>query len=1079
MIKTLLRTYKNRFEVPPDENQRATIAGEINYENGKVFYLVFIASVMLLPFIPMDFMMHPYPWLLLWLKAALFAVCMLLAGLRFTKRFRYRPAVLLRVMIITLFLCMAIIMGTSGDYANAFISTGSLVFLAPTFIVLPPLFRWGAIALGLGVLAMLAAVFGIDLSQSATQHAVSAILIISVITLFLSHGNYRTLVRNWEQRQYLNATKDQLQARLEEARRADEMFSTLLATAPFGMEVWNKQGELVSVNERLVALVGAGSEGDMIGNYFNTYTAPFQEGDKPVKEHAHTLLAKTFTEGSTQFEWTFLSADGEEIPTEITWNRFTFKGEVMAAAYINDLRAQRKKDEATREAEQRLSTIINASPIICSIFNDEHKIIDANHAAAQVLDLENEQVYIDHLHDLTPEFQPDGTHSRTKWDEMLRTAFTTGQANFVWMHCSLDKQTLYPCEVFLRRLDLGERKVVVAYIIDMREHNRLMTTLEDTVTREQLANQAKTRFLARMSHEIRTPMNSVLGITEIELQKNTHPPETEEAFNRIYNSSHMLLTIINDILDLSKVEAGKMEIVPGVYETASLIVDTVQLNLMYLGSKQIEFTLHVDENIPKFLIGDELRVKQILTNIISNAFKYTDEGYVRLSFEAENMPGTGEVHLIANVTDTGQGMSDEQVAGLSAECEYSRFNLNKNQNVEGTGLGLSIAFQLIEMMNGSVSIKSELGKGSSFTVRLPQQQRDNTVIGAEVAERLERLEDTQISLARSLKLRREPMPYGRVLIVDDVESNIFVAKGFLMPYKLFIDSVESGIAAIEKIKAGERYDIIFMDHMMPDLDGIAATQIIRGMGYNEPIVALTANAFSEMAQVFMDNGFSGYASKPIDVNQLDKHLMEFIYRKQPVEVINRARRKRFGTLTDHTGTEISDTLAASFIRDACKALDSIEAYMQSGSQDDLKSYIIQVHAMKSALFNVGYKELSSTAAKLERAGRKNDLDKIMTETPPFVSELKAITEEFERKQKSAYDGTDTEANQAIFFEYMQKLADALESYEIDVTNESFRQLHLIDFSKKTRMLIDELFDLTLSGDFEKAGILAKEAAKRR
>ncbi|MCL2198033.1 MAG: ATP-binding protein [Defluviitaleaceae bacterium] len=404
---------------------------------------------------------------------------------------------------------------------------------------------------------------------------------------------------------------------------------------------------------------------------------------------------------------------------------------------------------------------------------------------------------------------------------------------------------------------------------------QMRAKLEEAVVSEQLANKEKTRFLARMSHEIRTPMHSVLGITETQLQKGTLPKETEEAFLRIYSSSNMLLAIINDILDFTKIEAGKMEIVPAAYDTAGMIISTVQLNHIYIGDKKIELKLNIDKNLPARLVGDELRVKQILNNILSNAFKYTPEGAVRLDFGMEATEDNNTVFIVIKVADTGQGMTQEQIDGLSGE--FSRFNLTANRTIEGTGLGLNIAYHLIGTMGGSVSVESTLGVGSTFTVRLPQKRGGMMTIGAETVRNLESLKDIHKPFKKLSKLEPKPMPYGRVLVVDDVEANLYVAEGFLEPYELKVDMVESGIAAVEKIKSGEVYDIIFMDHMMPVMDGVEATKIIREMGYTHPIIALTANAFSDVAGEYISGGFTDYASKPLDISQMDSFLMRYIH----------------------------------------------------------------------------------------------------------------------------------------------------------------------------------------------------------
>jgi len=413
------------------------------------------------------------------------------------------------------------------------------------------------------------------------------------------------------------------------------------------------------------------------------------------------------------------------------------------------------------------------------------------------------------------------------------------------------------------------------------EETQRMKVAAETQRREvaEEESRAKTRFLAHMSHEIRTPMNAVLGIAEIQLQRGSPAPQTEEAFLQIYNSANLLRVIINDVLDLSKIESGKMEIIPATYETATLIGDIVQFNLMHFDSKKLAFTLNVDENLPACFIGDELRIKQVLNNLLSNAFKYTDEGEVNLSFEMESIPETdtetGDTMLVIRVSDTGQGMTTEEIDSLFTR-EFTRFNMQGNRAIEGSGLGMSIAYSFITMMQGEIKVESILGEGSTFTVRMPQATKDDRVLGKEVADSLNRLEITQKLVKKPDHFTLDPMPYGRVLVVDDVDINLYVAEGILTTYEIVVEMVESGQGAVDKIKSGKEYDIIFMDHMMPDMNGVEATKIIREMGYTHPIVALTANALKDAAKMFMDNGFSGFISKPIDMEKLNVYLERFI-----------------------------------------------------------------------------------------------------------------------------------------------------------------------------------------------------------
>ena len=384
----------------------------------------------------------------------------------------------------------------------------------------------------------------------------------------------------------------------------------------------------------------------------------------------------------------------------------------------------------------------------------------------------------------------------------------------------------------------------------------------------------KSRFLARMSHEIRTPLSAVLGISEIQLQRKELSLEIEEAFAKIYNSANILLGIVNDILDLSKIEAGKMDLINERYETASLISDVVQLNLAYMGSKRLDFTVDADKDIPSYLIGDELRIKQIMNNLLSNAFKYTEEGSVELQVFAAESELDDWINLVIIIRDTGMGMSQEQKAALFED--YTRFHEKEARFISGTGLGMPITFNLLKLMDAPIDVDSKIGVGTTVTIAIPQQIGSNEGIGEEASKNLRHFNTELRSVAKRLSFKPQPMPYGRVLVVDDVETNIFVAKGLMGLYHLQIDSCNSGFEAIEKVKEGNSYDIIFMDQMMPELSGIEATAILRKMNYTRPIVALTANALVGQADEFLRNGFDGFLSKPIQTVHLNGVLHKFI-----------------------------------------------------------------------------------------------------------------------------------------------------------------------------------------------------------
>ncbi|MCL2226932.1 MAG: ATP-binding protein [Oscillospiraceae bacterium] len=528
------------------------------------------------------------------------------------------------------------------------------------------------------------------------------------------------------------------------------------------------------------------------------------------------------------------------------------------------------------EAIIRQQQLYEANPIPAGLWLDGPTLIDCNHAAVELLGLTDKHAYIDNFLDFQPETQPCGTPSTVKFKQLYTQAFKEGYVRNLWLQRHANGEPI-PGGLTLVRLDLKDTPMVAAYLQDLRP----LREASEKIREAEEESRAKSRFLARMSHEIRTPMNAVLGTVEIMLQKESLPQDVEDAFWRIRNSSHLLLAIINDILDLSKVEAGKMEVAPHSYETGSLIVDTVQLNLMHMGDKDIEFKLRISELLPTHLFGDELRIKQILNNLLSNAFKYTEEGMVTLSFDVDKTPEEPEQSdigghvLVLRVIDTGQGMTQEQADNLFSG-EFTRFNIQSNHAIEGSGLGMSIAYQLIKLMDGNISVKSKPGVGTRFTVRIPQRAESTDVLGKEAVENMQNLETIKKPSKKIAKLVRQRMPHGKVLVVDDVESNLYVARGLLMPYKMTVDTAKSGAEAIAKIKDGKVFDIIFMDHMMPEMDGLEAAKIMRALGYNHPIIALTANTVRGQEELFMQNGFSGFISKPIDPHQLDEYLLRFV-----------------------------------------------------------------------------------------------------------------------------------------------------------------------------------------------------------
>jgi signal transduction histidine kinase/CheY-like chemotaxis protein len=594
-----------------------------------------------------------------------------------------------------------------------------------------------------------------------------------------------------------------------------------------------------------------------------------------------------------------------------------------------------------------------------------------------------------------------------------------------------------------------------------------------------MESRQKSDFLAKMSHEIRTPISAILGITEIQLHDRTLRENFREALDRIYNSGDLLLGLINDILDFSKIEAGKMELVPVKYYVSSMISDIVQLNKVKYENKPIEFKLQVDETLPAELIGDELRIKQIMNNLLSNAFKYTDKGEVVLSVIAEQARGglSANATIVFKVSDTGQGMTTEQINKLFDE--YSRFNLEFNRTTQGTGLGMNITRNLVYMMDGSISVKSTPGEGTEVIVKLPQRiENSGTVIGKKMAETLQQFKISNASQTEKSQITYDPMPYGSVLIVDDVETNLYVAKGLLSPYELSMETADNGFEAIDKVKSGSVYDIIFMDHMMPKMDGIEATKILREMGYKGIVIALTANALVGQAEMFMKNGFDGFISKPIDIRQLNITLINHIRNKQSPEVLEAAQKKKLKIDKKQTSIrevqQIDPQLAGIFVRDAEKAIHVLDKILRKNfnTESDIQLYIVNVHAMKSALANIGETELSVSALRLEQAGREKDLNLMTTETKNFLEALQTVIDKIKPKDDDDGNIEDTQEALAYLREKLTDIKNACDMYDKKAVKNTLNKLKEKSWSHKTKELMNSITEHLLHSEFDKISSLA-------
>ena len=686
--------------------------------------------------------------------------------------------------------------------------------------------------------------------------------------------------------------------------------------------------------------------------------------------------------------------------------------------------------DITLEHYENAELLLNAMPLTCHLWNRDFVMIDCNSANLELFKIKDKQEFMARFLDFSPEYQPNGLRSSETAVDYLKKAFSDGTLKFEWMHQLLDG-TPVPCEMTLVRIRYGDDDIIAAYARDMREQKRMMAEtlllqekLEVALKEAQNASRGKSEFLTNMSHEMRTPMNAIIGLSELLLGNEKVTGVIRDYLDKINSAGVTLLSIINDILDISKIESGKFEITPVVYDVPSIINDTITLNIIRIGEKPIEFKLYIDESLPSQLCGDDLRLKQIFNNLLSNAFKYTKEGIVEwhVSFKRDKNGENG--WLTCKVKDTGIGIKPENIRKLFTD--YNQVDTKSNREIEGTGLGLSLAKKLTEMMDGSISVESEYGIGTTFTIRVRQKAVTDTQLDMKTIDNLQSFHYSEGKRARNITMMRLHVPYARVLVVDDMRTNLSVADGILKLYGMQVDCMSGGQQAVDAIRdAKVRYNAIFMDHMMPGMDGIEATTIIREIDTDYartiPIIALTANAIKGNAEMFISKGFQAFLSKPIDLQELDKVVRNFIRDKEQEKLLTIQQDEQlhginsesfgFGNSDDTSnnaawlaeknvsGLDIKKgvenfggdenvylNILRTFADNTDQLLESIETF----NKDKLNDYAITVHGIKGAGRGIYAKRIADHAEGLERAAKAGDCSYISENNEAFIDTTRVL-----------------------------------------------------------------------------------------
>ncbi|MBP5198295.1 MAG: response regulator, partial [Lachnospiraceae bacterium] len=500
-----------------------------------------------------------------------------------------------------------------------------------------------------------------------------------------------------------------------------------------------------------------------------------------------------------------------------------------------------------------------------------------------------------------------------------------------------------------------------------------------------IASDMKSEFLANMSHEIRTPISAVLGMNEMILRDGTEEKILSYARD-IKASGNMLLSLINDILDFSKIESGKLDLVPVEYDLKRLIRELMVIIRNRVEEKGLNLTVRVDPAIPRNLLGDENRVKQIALNILSNAVKYTDVGEVGFSVTYETTEGN-DIFLVMSVRDTGKGIKHDDLDKLFDS--FSRVDQKKNRNIEGTGLGLSITKRLIERMDGSINVESEYGKGSKFTVRVRQGVISKVPVG-----KFDLRQDSDEYVEE--KTTDFVAPGARILVVDDVPMNLKVFKGFLKDTYICVDEALNAREAIDFWKK-YKYDIVFLDHMMPDIDGIECNHLMHtpeniGLNADTPIIMLTANAMAGLKEQYLSDGFSDYLSKPFKPQNLQALVLKYL-NSGKVRSINADRKYHFPI--DHVAGLYN------YVGDESFYEKMLKDFVENDRRDSLKSALkvkdyevfrATVHELKKSSEAIGAVELKDLSVLMEDAVKIGNFDYVEYAFDEYISKYSELLE---------------------------------------------------------------------------------------
>ena len=663
-------------------------------------------------------------------------------------------------------------------------------------------------------------------------------------------------------------------------RKADERTQVMLDATPLCCCLIDRQGVFMDCNSETTKLFELETKEEFLYR-FNELCPQFQPCGRRSDELAREYIDRAFETGYLCFEWTYRKLDGAVLPTEVVLVRVKYNNDDIVAGYIRDLTELKASIAKMREADERTQIMLDATPLCCSLVDRNGKVIDCNQEAANLFDLNSKQEYIDHFRELEDKYQPDGSPSHELGLVYVEQAYRHGYCRFEWVHRKLNGEPI-PAEITMVRVKYRGQDIVAGYTRDLREMKHTLAEMHKVEDDLRLARdaaeestRAKSEFLANMSHEIRTPMNGILGLVHLTL--NTKLTEKQRDYlEKTEKSARALLRIINDILDFSKIEAGKLDMEACEFRLNDLINELYGSFEQEIKAKGLYFSVDCPKDLPEVLIGDPLRLRQILLNVTSNAIKFTQRGGISIQITRLRQ-NTKHCFLKFAVHDTGIGMTAEQRQSLFRA--FSQGDASITRRYGGTGLGLAICKNLIRLMHGAVWVDSEYGRGSTFyfTLRLdipsPKTYRQE-----DEAHNVRPILTTNV--ADALPLVQELPNCGgnaHLLLAEDNEINQIIAQELLEAAGYTIDIAANGKEALDMLAEGN-YALVLMDIQMPVMDGLSAARIIRSQPeYADlPVIAMSAHAMTGDREKSLEAGMNDHLTKPIDPKTLNMTLQKWL-----------------------------------------------------------------------------------------------------------------------------------------------------------------------------------------------------------